>query len=129
MTNLRYNKKLQGIVFSCSNTTYGMVSEMNLIGSWDLESKGFLFQLGKLCNFPPRPVSRQTSNGDAWPVEFKQAGETAETPRKRPGSQARKRTANQCPKVCKKGRSDGRGKGASGYRRERELTRCPFLTF
>lgn len=74
---------------------------MNLIGSWDLESKGIFIPVREAQQLSPRPASRQISDGFEWPAEFKQAGKTAETPRKRSDSQARKCTANQCPKVDK----------------------------
>lgn len=70
-------------------------------------------------------MSRQTSNGDEWPVEFMQAGETAECHVR---DQKIKPKSAQ-PKCARKGRSDGRGKGASCFRHERELTKSPFLTF
>lgn len=56
---------------------------MNLIGSWDLESKGIFIPVREAQQLSPRPASRQISDGFECPVEFKQAGKTAEMPRKR----------------------------------------------
>lgn len=74
-------------------------------------------------------MSRQTSNGDEWPVEFKQAGETAECHVRDQKVRPESAQPVNVPKCAKKGRSDGRGKGASCFRHERKLTRSPFLTF